>query len=224
MTTLYFGMHPSWKPHLETFVEKGSLQIIKSKLIELVNLKKTIFPPAEKIFRALELTSFDNLKVVIIGQDPYHTPGVPNGLAFSVNKNQKLPPSLINIFRELESDLGVKNYIGDLSAWSRQGVLLLNTCLSVCAGLPASHSNIGWENFTNAAIEEIQKKKNIIFLLWGKHAQQKKAFIQEDNFILEAAHPSPLSANNGFFGCNHFSKTNNLLTSLGSDPIDWQLE
>ena len=183
-----------------------------------------VLPEPKNFFRAFDLCELNKVKVVIIGQDPYHTPGVPNGLAFSVNKNQKLPPSLINIFRELESDLGVKNYIGDLSAWSRQGVLLLNTCLSVCAGLPASHSNIGWENFTNAAIEEIQKKKNIIFLLWGKHAQQKKAFIQEDNFILEAAHPSPLSANNGFFGCNHFSKTNNLLTSLGSDPIDWQLE
>ena len=216
--------HETWKSFINFETKKPYFKKIKDHLISDNAEGKIVLPDPKNFFRAFDLCELNKVKVVIIGQDPYHTPGVPNGLAFSVNKNQKLPPSLINIFRELESDLGVKNYIGDLSAWSRQGVLLLNTCLSVCAGLPASHSNIGWENFTNAAIEEIQKKKNIIFLLWGKHAQQKKAFIKEDNFILEAAHPSPLSANNGFFGCNHFSKTNNLLTSLGSDPIDWQLE
>ena len=216
--------HETWKSFINFETKKPYFKKIKDHLISDNAEGKIVLPEPKNFFRAFDLCELNKVKVVIIGQDPYHTPGVPNGLAFSVNKNQKLPPSLINIFRELESDLDVKNYIGDLSAWSRQGVLLLNTCLSVCAGLPASHSNIGWENFTNAAIEEIQKKKNIIFLLWGKHAQQKKAFIKEDNFILEAAHPSPLSANNGFFGCNHFSKTNNLLTSLGSDPIDWQLE
>ena len=216
--------HETWKSFINFETKKPYFKKIKDHLISDNAEGKIVLPEPKNFFRAFDLCELNKVKVVIIGQDPYHTPGVPNGLAFSVNKNQKLPPSLINIFRELESDLGIQNYIGDLSAWSRQGVLLLNTCLSVCAGLPASHSNIGWENFTNAAIEEIQKKKNIIFLLWGKHAQQKKAFIQEDNFILEAAHPSPLSANKGFFGCNHFSKTNNLLTSLGSDPIDWQLE
>ena len=216
--------YETWKSFINFETKKPYFKKIKDHLISDNAEGKIVLPEPKNFFRAFDLCELNKVKVVIIGQDPYHTPGVPNGLAFSVNKNQKLPPSLSNIFRELESDLGVKNYIGDLSAWSRQGVLLLNTCLSVCAGLPASHSNIGWENFTNAAIEEIQKKENIIFLLWGKHAQQKKAFIQEDNFILEAAHPSPLSANNGFFGCNHFSKTNNLLTSLGSDPIDWQLE
>ena len=216
--------HESWKSFINFETKKPYFKKIKDHLISDNAEGKIVLPEPKNFFRAFDLCELNKVKVVIIGQDPYHTPGVPNGLAFSVNKNQKLPPSLINIFRELESDLGIQNYIGDLSAWSKQGVLLLNTCLSVCAGLPASHSNIGWENFTNAAIEEIQKKKNIIFLLWGKHAQQKKAFIQEDNFILEAAHPSPLSANKGFFGCNHFSKTNNLLTSLGSDPIDWQLE
>ena len=216
--------HETWKSFINFETKKPYFKEIKDHLISDNAEGKIVLPEPKNFFRAFDLCELNKVKVVIIGQDPYHTPGVPNGLAFSVNKNQKLPPSLINIFKELDSDLGVKNYIGDLSAWSRQGVLLLNACLSVCAGLPASHSNIGWENFTNAAIEEIQKKKNIIFLLWGKHAQQKKAFIQEDNFILEAAHPSPLSVNNGFFGCNHFSKTNNLLTSLGSDPIDWQLE
>ena len=183
--------HETWKSFINFETKKPYFKKIKDHLISDNAEGKIVLPEPKNFFRAFDLCELNKVKVVIIGQDPYHTPGVPNGLAFSVNKNQKLPPSLINIFRELESDLGVKNYDGDLSAWSRQGVLLLNTCLSVCAGLPASHSNIGWENFTNAAIEEIQKKKNIIFLLWGKHAQQKKAFIKEDNFILEAAHPSP---------------------------------
>ena len=216
--------HKTWKSFINFETKKPYFKKIKDHLISDNAEGKIVLPEPKNFFRAFDLCELNKVKVIIIGQDPYHTPGVPNGLAFSVNKNQKLPPSLINIFRELESDLGVKNSSGDLSAWSRQGVLLLNTSLSVCAGLPASHSNIGWENFTNAVIEEIQKKKNMIFLLWGKHAQQKKALIQENNFILEAAHPSPMSANNGFFGCNHFSKINNLLTSLGSDPIDWQLE
>ena len=216
--------HKTWKSFINFETKKPYFKKIKDHLISDNAEGKIVLPEPKNFFRAFDLCELNKVKVIIIGQDPYHTPGVPNGLAFSVNKNQKLPPSLINIFRELESDLGVKNSSGDLSAWSRQGVLLLNTSLSVCAGLPASHANIGWENFTNAVIEEIQKKKNMIFLLWGKHAQQKKALIQENNFILEAAHPSPMSANNGFFGCNHFSKINNLLTSLGSDPIDWQLE
>ena len=216
--------HKTWKSFINFETKKPYFKKIKDHLISDNAEGKIVLPEPKNFFRAFDLCELNKVKVIIIGQDPYHTPGVPNGLAFSVNKNQKLPPSLINIFRELESDLGIKNSSGDLSAWSRQGVLLLNTSLSVCAGLPASHSNIGWENFTNAVIEEIQKKKNMIFLLWGKHAQQKKALIQENNFILKAAHPSPMSANNGFFGCNHFSKINNLLTSLGSDPIDWQLE
>ena len=216
--------HKTWKSFINFETKKPYFKKIKDHLISDNAEGKIVLPEPKNFFRAFDLCELNKVKVIIIGQDPYHTPGVPNGLAFSVNKNQKLPPSLINIFRELESDLGIKNSSGDLSAWSRQGVLLLNTSLSVCAGLPASHSNIGWENFTNAVIEEIQKKKNMIFLLWGKHAQQKKALIQENNFILEAAHPSPMSANNGFFGCNLFSKINNLLTSLGSDPIDWQLE
>ena len=216
--------HDTWKDFINLETKKPYFRKIKDHLISDNADGKIVLPEPKNFFRAFDLCELNKVKVVIIGQDPYHTPGVPNGLAFSVNKNAKLPPSLINIFRELESDLDVKNSNGDLSAWSRQGVLLLNTSLSVCAGLPASHSNIGWVNFTNAVIEEIQKRKNIIFLLWGKHAQKKKDLINEHNFILEAAHPSPLSANNGFFGCAHFSKTNNLLTSLGIDPIDWQLE
>ncbi len=216
--------HKTWKSFIDFETKRPYFRTIKNHLIADNADGKIVLPKPKDFFKAFDYCELEKVKVVIIGQDPYHTPGVANGLAFSVNRNSKLPPSLKNIFIELESDLGIENQVGDLTAWSKQGVLLLNASLSVCAGLPASHSNIGWENFTNAAIDLIQKKKNIIFLLWGKHAQKKKYLIQENNFIFEAAHPSPLSANNGFFGCAHFSKTNNLLTNLGSNPIDWQLE
>ena len=216
--------HKTWKSFIDYETKKPYFRKIKDKLLSDNACGKIILPEPKNFFKAFDLCEMQKVKVVIIGQDPYHTPGVPNGLAFSVNRNSKLPPSLVNIFKELEADLGIKNSIGDLTAWSKQGVLLLNTSLSVCAGLPASHSKIGWELFTNTVINVIQKKKNIVFLLWGKHAQKKGDLIENNNFILEAAHPSPLSANNGFFGCGHFSKTNNFLTSLGSDPIDWQLE
>ena len=216
--------HKTWKGFIDYETKKPYFKKIKDQLLSDNACGKIILPEPKNFFKAFDLCEMQKVKVVIIGQDPYHTPGVPNGLAFSVNRNSKLPPSLVNIFKELETDLGIKNTTGDLTAWSKQGVLLLNTSLSVCAGLPASHSKIGWELFTNTVINVIQKKKNIVFLLWGKHAQKKKDLIENNNFILEASHPSPLSANNGFFGCGHFSKTNNLLTSLGSDPIDWQLE
>lgn len=216
--------HKTWKSFIDYETKKPYFRKIKDKLLSDNACGKIILPEPKNFFKAFDLCEMQKVKVVIIGQDPYHTPGVPNGLAFSVNRNSKLPPSLVNIFKELEADLGIKNSIGDLTPWSKQGVLLLNTSLSVCAGLPASHSKIGWELFTSTVIDVIQKKKNIVFLLWGKHAQKKGDLIENNNFILEAAHPSPLSANNGFFGCGHFSKTNNFLTSLGSDPIDWQLE
>ncbi|RPG42746.1 MAG: uracil-DNA glycosylase [Gammaproteobacteria bacterium TMED112] len=216
--------HETWKSFINFETKKPYFKKIKDHLIADNASGKIVLPEPKYFFRAFDLCEKNKVKVVIIGQDPYHTLGIPNGLAFSVNRNTKLPPSLVNIFKELEADLGITKSCGDLTAWSKQGVLLMNTSLSVCAGLPASHSNIGWENFTNAVIDEIQKKKNIIFLLWGKHAQKKKDIIHKDNFILEAAHPSPLSANSGFFGCAHFSKTNNLLVSLDLDPIDWQLE
>ena len=216
--------HETWKSFIDFETKKPYFKKIKDHLISDNAIGKVVLPSPKNFFRAFDFCELNKVKVVIIGQDPYHTPGMPNGLAFSVNRDSKLPPSLKNIFKELEADLGIKNSSGDLSEWSKQGVLLLNTSLSVCAGLPASHSNIGWEKFTNSAIDELQKKKNIIFLLWGKHAQKKGELIKEHNFILEAAHPSPLSANNGFFGCAHFSTVNNLLISLGVDPIDWQLE
>ncbi|MDC3098558.1 uracil-DNA glycosylase [Gammaproteobacteria bacterium] len=216
--------HKTWKSFIDYETKKPYFREIKDRLLSDNACGKIILPEPKNFFKAFDLCEMQKVKVVIIGQDPYHTPGVPNGLAFSVNRNSKLPPSLVNIFKELEADLGIKNSTGDLTSWSKQGVLLLNTSLSVCAGLPASHSKIGWELFTNTVINVIQQKKNIVFLLWGKHAQKKGDLIENSNFILEAAHPSPLSANNGFFGCGHFSKTNNFLTSLGSDPIDWQLE
>ena len=216
--------HKTWKSFIDYETKKPYFREIKDRLLSDNACGKIILPEPKNFFKAFDLCEMQKVKVVSIGQDPYHTLGVPNGLAFSVNRNSKLPPSLVNIFKELEADLGIKNSTGDLTSWSKQGVLLLNTSLSVCAGLPASHSKIGWELFTNTVINVIQQKKNIVFLLWGKHAQKKGDLIENSNFILEAAHPSPLSANNGFFGCGHFSKTNNFLTSLGSDPIDWQLE
>ena len=216
--------YKTWKSFIDSETKKPYFKKIKDRLLSDNACGKIILPEPKNFFKAFDSCEMKKVKVVIIGQDPYHTPGVPNGLAFSVNRNSKLPPSLVNIFKELEADLGIKNSNGDLTAWSKQGVLLLNTSLSVCAGLPASHSKIGWELFTNTVINVIQKKKNIVFIMWGKHAQKKVDLIENNNFILEAAHPSPLSANNGFFGCGHFSKTNNFLTSLGLDPIDWQLE
>ena len=216
--------HKTWKSFIDSETKKPYFKKIKDRLL-LDNARgKIILPEPKNFFKAFDSCEMKKVKVVIIGQDPYHTPGVPNGLAFSVNRNSKLTPSIVNIFKELEADIGIKNSYGDLTAWSKQGVLLLNTSLSVCAGLPASHSKIGWEIFTNTVINVIQKKKNIVFIMWGKHAQKKVDLIENNNFILEAAHPSPLSANNGFFGCGHFSKTNNFLTTLGLDPIDWQLE
>ncbi len=194
----------------------------------LVNEKSTyrIFPPGKKIFSAFNYTPFDQLKAVILGQDPYHGYGQANGLCFSVSPGIRQPPSLQNIFKELQRDLGYTiPQSGDLSPWAHQGVLLLNTVLTVREKQPGSHKNRGWENFTDAVIRTISdKKENTVFILWGKFAQSKKELIDASkHFILEAAHPSPYSADNGFFGCRHFSKTNELLSSVGKDPIDWQL-
>ena len=214
--------HETWKSFINFETKKPYFKKIKDHLISDNAEGKIVLPEPKNFFRAFDLCELNKVKVVIIGQDPYHTPGVPNGLAFSVNKNQKLPPSLINIFRELEFDLGVKNYIGDLSAWSRQGVLLLNTCLSVCAGLPASHSNIGWEIFIRKTLKVLQNKRNIVFILWGNHAKKYLKFIDcKHNLILMSAHPSPLSAYRGFFGSKHFSQCNKYLEKHNLDKIIW---
>ena len=214
----------SWQKFIDSEIKKPYFKAIKARLISDNKQGKIVLPNPKDYFKAFEICKLEDVKVVIIGQDPYHTPGVANGLAFSVRKEQKLPPSLINIFKELKNDLGVENIHGDLTHWAKQGVLLMNTSLSVCAGIAASHSTIGWENFTDKAIDLIQKRKNIIFLLWGNYAKKKKMLIGDGNYILEASHPSPLSAHNGFFGCQHFSKTNKKLIDLGLVPIGWKLE
>ena len=184
-----------------------------------------IYPPGSQIFRAFELTPVRNLKVVILGQDPYHGSGQAHGLSFSVSAGVPAPPSLKNIFKEIESDLGVKmSGYPDLEKWARQGVLLLNAVLTVRAGVAASHSKIGWEEFTDAVIRYISDNcEGVVFLLWGNFARSKSALIDRSrHHVLEAAHPSPL-ARGAFFGCRHFSQANSLLTAQGKAPIDWVL-
>ena len=186
---------------------------------------QVIYPPGSQIFRAFELTPVENLKVVILGQDPYHGPGQAHGLSFSVSAGVPAPPSLKNIFKEIESDLGVTmSGYPDLEKWARQGVLLLNAVLTVRAGAAASHSKIGWEEFTDAVIRYISDNcEGVVFLLWGNFARSKSALIDRSrHHVLEAAHPSPL-ARGAFFGCRHFSQTNTLLKADGKAPIDWVL-
>lgn len=186
---------------------------------------KKIYPPGSQIFRAFELTPVDKLKVVILGQDPYHGPGQAHGLSFSVSAGVPAPPSLKNIFKEIESDLGITmSGYPDLEKWARQGVLLLNAVLTVRAGVAASHSKIGWEEFTDAVIRYISDNcEGVVFLLWGNFARSKSALIDRSrHYVLEAAHPSPL-ARGAFFGCRHFSQTNAILSSRDLVPIDWQL-
>jgi len=185
-----------------------------------------VYPPENLVFNALQLTPFDKVNVVIMGQDPYHGPGQAEGLCFSVKKGVSIPPSLQNIYKELHSDLGIsKPAHGSLASWAKQGVLLLNATLTVAEKNPLSHHGKGWERFTDAIIEKLgQKNEAIIFLLWGSNAQKKcKAIAKEHrHHVLTAAHPSPLSAYRGFFGCRHFSKTNALLEAMGKTPIDWR--
>ena len=188
---------------------------------------KQIFPPADEIFTAFEMTPLSDVKVVIIGQDPYHGDGQAHGLCFSVKPDVETPPSLVNMYKELNSDLGC--YIpnnGYLTKWAKQGVLMLNTVLTVRAHQANSHRGIGWEEFTDAAIRILNEQdRPIVYLLWGKPAQMKKSMLNNPkHLILEAPHPSPLSAYRGFFGCQHFSKTNEFLKENGLEPIDWQIE
>ncbi|HTN18572.1 MAG TPA: uracil-DNA glycosylase [Chitinophagaceae bacterium] len=187
---------------------------------------KVIYPKGNDIFNAFNYTAFDAVKVVIIGQDPYHNPGQANGLCFSVSDGVPPPPSLVNIYKEIKEDLGLPiPASGDLSKWARQGVLLLNATLTVEAHKPNAHSDIGWQVFTDAVIRKVaEEKKHVVFLLWGKFAQGKAALINADqHLILKAAHPSPFSAYNGFFGCKHFSKANEFLHANKLQTIDWSL-
>ncbi len=184
-----------------------------------------IFPPAKLIFNAFDLCPFDKVKVVIIGQDPYHGLGQAHGLSFSVNENIPLPPSLKNIYQEIRSDLGIQPLShGNLERWAKQGVLLLNATLTVQADLAGSHQKKGWETFTDSAIKAVaNEKEHVVFLLWGNYAQQKAQYIDRTkHLVLTAVHPSPLSAHRGFFGCKHFSQTNQYLTEHGLEPINWE--
>lgn len=213
----------SWKEVLKDEFEKPYFQEIAAFLHKEKREGKTIYPPGPLIFNAFELTPFDKVRVVIIGQDPYHGAGQAHGLSFSVPDGIAIPPSLKNIYKEIESDLGIApRQSGNLEHWAKQGVFLLNAILTVRVNQAASHSNIGWQKFTDAVISKIsQQKKGVVFLLWGNYAKGKRELICSDgNLILEAAHPSPL-ARGAFFGCKHFSKTNNFLIAQGQEPVVW---
>jgi len=213
----------SWREHLAQEFDKEYFK----NLIEFIKLEyktQTIYPLGKHIFNAFEYCSFDNLKVVILGQDPYHGENQANGLCFSVNDGVKKPPSLINIFKEIEDDLGIPIPVsGNLERWAAQGVLLLNATLTVRANAAGSHQNKGWEQFTDAVIRIIsEKKRSIAFMLWGAYAQNKGAIIDKTrHYVLESAHPSPFSAYRGFMGNKHFSRTNEYLESVGKIPIQW---
>lgn len=184
---------------------------------------KIVYPEPKNIFNAFNLCPIDNVKVVIIGQDPYHEPGQAHGLCFSVLPPTAIPPSLVNIYKEIESDLGHKSVTnGDLTHWANQGVLLLNSTLTVRAHAAASHAGRGWEEFTDAVIRAVAQRDNIVYMLWGSYAQKKAAFVNSNkNLILKSVHPSPLSAYRGFFGCKHFSQANKYLADNGKNPIEW---
>ena len=218
-------LHPSWLEHLKEEFQKDYMLNLKKKLLELKNKKIIFYPQGDKIFNAFNLTPLNNVKVVILGQDPYHGPNQAHGLCFSVPQSVKPPPSLVNIFKELESDTGKKrNYHdGNLEHWARQGVFLLNTTLTVEKSKPLSHRDYGWSEFTDRVISLISNKlENIVFILWGSFAQSKKQLIDSNkHLILTAPHPSPLSSHRGFFGSKPFSKTNNFLHSKQIDMVNW---
>lgn len=216
----------SWKEVLKDEFHKKYFEEIVYTLKQEKQKGEVIYPPGPLIFNAFDQTPFDKVKVVILGQDPYHGKGQAMGLCFSVPDGVTPPPSLINIFKELNNDTGAPiPDSGDLTKWAREGVLLLNAFLTVKAGIAASHSKIGWETFTDAVIRKISdEKEGVVFLLWGRFAQEKQALIDATkHHILKAAHPSPFSAEKGFFGCRHFSKTNDWLKKEGQNPIDWNL-
>ena len=215
----------SWDVLIKDEIEKDYYLRLRKFLIEEYH-NYTIYPGMYDIFNALKYTSYEDVKVVIIGQDPYHEPNQAHGLAFSVLDGVLFPASLNNIFKELESDLGIKKPTsGNLTKWAKQGVLLLNSVLTVRAHLAGSHRGRGWEEFTTAIIQKLNKRdKPIIFVLWGNDAKKKEAYITNPiHYVLKAAHPSPLSAYNGFFGCHHFSKINEILEKEKMEPIDWRL-
>ncbi|MEY3539069.1 MAG: hypothetical protein RL188_486 [Bacteroidota bacterium] len=216
----------SWKKALTPLFERPYFTQITAHLKTEKALRRIIYPKGSLIFNAFNQTPFDQVKVVLLGQDPYHQPGQAMGLSFSVPDNCKIPPSLMNIYKELQKDIGMPiPTTGNLTPWAKQGVLLLNTVLTVRADEPGSHSKIGWTQFTDDLIKLLSnEKRDIVFILWGNYASQKQILIDATKHkILKAAHPSPLSAYNGFFGCKHFSMTNQYLTQVKKDPIDWSI-
>ena len=218
-----FEIAPSWRRVLEPEFNKSYFADLK-KFVAAAYEKEEVYPPQGEIFKAFDHCAFDDVRIVILGQDPYHGPGQANGLCFSVHKDVRVPPSLVNIFKEIENDLGKpRPSHGALERWAEQGVLLLNATLTVRAGDAGSHQNKGWEQFTDAAIRQLTTERDqIVYMLWGGYAQKKASFVSAaDNLILKAPHPSPLSAHRGFLGCGHFSKANDYLNSVGKPPIDW---
>ncbi len=223
-------LHPSWLAPLRAEFESPYMAALKAYLVAEKAAGKRIFPKGNEWFRALDLTALEDVRVVILGQDPYHGEGQAHGLCFSVQPGVRPPPSLVNIYKEMASDLGIPPARhGFLEHWAQQGVLLLNAVLTVQMGMAASHRDRGWEKFTDAVIRLINARPEpVVFMLWGSYAQKKAAFVDSverggRHLVLKAAHPSPLSAHNGFFGCRHFSKANAFLQSHGQKPIDWAL-
>ena len=219
-------LEASWLAELGSEFDQGYMQKLKAFLQQEKSAHKEIYPPGKLIFNALNTTPLDKVKVVILGQDPYHGPGQAHGLCFSVLPGVVIPPSLINIYKELESDLAIpRAKHGCLRYWAEQGVLLLNSVLTVEKGLAASHQAKGWEHFTDKVISIInEKRESVVFLLWGSYAQKKGQIIDRNkHLVLQSPHPSPLSAHRGFLGNKHFSQANDYLESLGKKPIDWQL-
>lgn len=215
----------SWLAVIGDEFEKPYMLALKKFLLE-EKKSHQVYPPGPMIFNALNYTPFDKVRVVILGQDPYHGAGQAHGLSFSVQRGVKPPPSLVNIYKEIHNTLGVPvPQHGELTHWAQQGVLLLNTTLTVREKTPKSHAGKGWEEFTDRIIDELnQRREGIVFLLWGKHAEEKTSRIHRPkHLVLTAPHPSPYSANSGFFGCNHFALTNQHLLARGESPIDWSL-
>lgn len=221
-------MEPVWRSHLQEEFDKPYMRDLREFLRLEISKKKAIYPKGSEYFNAFNTTCFDKVKVVVLGQDPYHGPGQAHGLCFSVQHGVDIPPSLVNIFKEIQSDLGLPPQEfrhGHLKSWADQGVLLLNSVLTVEAGRAASHQGKGWEVFTDRAISALNEKKDhLVFMLWGAYAQKKGTVIDEErHLVLRAPHPSPLSAHRGFLGCRHFSKANAYLEKHGVQPIDWRL-
>jgi uracil-DNA glycosylase len=219
-------LEDSWLAVLEEEFGKDYMKRLKDFLRNEKNNGKVIYPPGSHWFNAFNSTPFDRVKVVILGQDPYHGPGQAHGLCFSVLPGVRIPPSLINIYKELQADLGIEPPShGCLSAWAEQGVLLLNATLTVERGRAGAHQGKGWEQFTDSAIRALNdRRENLVFMLWGSYAQKKGAFIDTGrHLVLRAPHPSPLSAHRGFLGCRHFSRANTYLEETGQEPVDWRL-